>query len=248
VDTFRPELDKKRWYHRFSALTATAGGFDLNRDVLTSHGPLGALYPTNTTHSQKEGDTMSFLYLAPTGMNDPEQPTWGSWAGRYGLNPEFRGKPYYWANQVDAWQGTTHRDNTLKRWAADLQNDFRTRLDWCVKPLQEANHPPVVVVNGKTGQDILRLTVAPGQVKLNAAGSADPDGQQLAYQWFVYAEAGTYPGEVAIAAPDSPEARVQVPAAAAGKTIHVVLSVRDQGVPPLTRYRRVVIACEAAGQ
>jgi hypothetical protein len=247
VDTFRPELDKKRWYHRFSALTATAGGFDLNRDVLTSHGPLGALYPTNTTHSQKEGDTMSFLYLVPTGMNDPEQPTWGSWAGRYGLNPEFRGKPYYWANQADAWQGTTHRDNTLKRWAADLQNDFRARLDWCVKPLQEANHPPVVVVNGKTGQDILRLTVAPGQVKLNAAGSSDPDGKQLAYQWFVYAEAGTNPGDVAIADPDSPEARVQVPADAAGKTIHVVLSVRDQGVPPLTRYRRVVIACEGAG-
>src|SRR5262245_65170598 len=33
VDTFRPELDGKRWYHRFSALTAKAGGFDLRRDV-----------------------------------------------------------------------------------------------------------------------------------------------------------------------------------------------------------------------
>jgi len=31
-----------------------AGGFDLKRDVLTGHGPLGALYPTNTTHPQKE--------------------------------------------------------------------------------------------------------------------------------------------------------------------------------------------------
>ncbi len=244
VDTFRPELDKKRWYHRFSALTATADGFDLKRDVLTGHGPLGALYPTNTTHAQKEGDTMSFLYLAPTGMNDPEQPTWGSWAGRYGLNPEFRGKPYYWANQADAWQGTTHRDNTLKRWAADLQNDFRVRLDWCVKPLREANHPPAAAVNGKGGKDILHLTAAPGKVKLSAAGSSDPDGQKLAYQWFVYPEAGSYRGEVRITDADSPEASVQVPADAAGKTIHVVLAVRDQGVPPLARYRRVVIACE----
>ena len=58
-----PPMDGKRWYHRFSALTATAGGFDLERDVLTGHGPLGALYPTNTTHRQKEGDTMTFLYL-----------------------------------------------------------------------------------------------------------------------------------------------------------------------------------------
>ena len=50
VDTFRPELEGKRWYHRFSELTATAGGFDVKRDVLTGHGPLGALYPTKTTH------------------------------------------------------------------------------------------------------------------------------------------------------------------------------------------------------
>ena len=81
VDTFRPPVDGKRWYHRFSALTATAGGFDLKRDVLTGHGPLGALYPTNTTHWQKEGDTMTFLYLVPTGMNDPEQPAWEAGSG-----------------------------------------------------------------------------------------------------------------------------------------------------------------------
>jgi hypothetical protein len=244
VDTFRPELDKKRWYHRFSALTATAGGFDVQRDVLTGHGPLGALYPTNTTHPQKEGDTMAFLYLMPTGMNDPEQPTWGSWAGRYGPNPEFPGKPYYWANQADAWQGTTHRDNTLKRWAADLQNDFRARLDWCVKSIRETNHPPLVVVNGKGTRDILHVTVAPGPVKLSAAGSSDPDGHELAYRWFVYPEAGSYRGEAAITGADSRDARVDIPAEAAGKTIHVVLAVTDQGTPPLTRYRRVVIACE----
>src|SRR5262245_55283454 len=74
VDTFRPELEGRRWYHRFSALTAKAGGFDLKRDVLTGHGPLGALYPTNTGLQQKEGDTMTFLDLVPTGMNDSMQP------------------------------------------------------------------------------------------------------------------------------------------------------------------------------
>ncbi|HEV8290966.1 MAG TPA: nucleoside hydrolase-like domain-containing protein, partial [Tepidisphaeraceae bacterium] len=61
VDTFRPEVDRKRWYHRFSGITATAGGFDVKRDVLNNHGPLGELYPLNTTHPQKEGDTMTFL-------------------------------------------------------------------------------------------------------------------------------------------------------------------------------------------
>ena len=246
VDTFRPPLEKKRWYHRFSALTATAGGFDLKRDALTGHGPLGALYPTNTTHVQKEGDTMSFLYLVPTGMNEPEQPIWGSWAGRYGHRSEFPGKSYYWANEADAWQGAIHRDNTLRRWAADLQNDFRARLDWCVKSYGEANHPPRVVLNGKVGSEILHLAAPRGHVKLSATGSSDPDGQKLGFTWFVYTEAGSFQGDVAMSGADSPEALVQIPADAVGKSIHVVLAVKDQGNPPLARYRRAVITCVAA--
>jgi hypothetical protein len=138
VNTFQPEQNRRRWYHRFSAITAKAGGFDLVRDVLTGHGPLGALYPTNTTHWQKEGDTPTFLYLVPTGMNDPDQPQWGSWAGRYGPNENFPGKPYYWANQVDAWNGVTNRDNTLARWAAHLcarQSSARAARAWPLGPL-----------------------------------------------------------------------------------------------------------------
>jgi len=61
---------------------------------LVRHDPLGALYRTNTGLAQKEGDTMTFLYLVPTGMNDPNEPTWGSWAGRYGPHEEFPGKEY----------------------------------------------------------------------------------------------------------------------------------------------------------
>src|SRR3954469_6221805 len=43
VDTFRPEVERKRWYWQFSAITAKAGGFDVKRDVLSGHGPLGEL-------------------------------------------------------------------------------------------------------------------------------------------------------------------------------------------------------------
>jgi hypothetical protein len=245
VDTFRPEMERKRWYHRFSAMTATAGGFDLRRDVLTGHGPLGAMYPTNTTHPQKEGDTMSFLYLVPTGMNDPEQPTWGSWAGRYGLNPTFPSKPYYWANATDTWQGSTHRENTLKRWAADLQNDFRVRMDWCVEPFEKANHPPTVVLNGDRSPRVLTLNAPPGLVTLSAAGSSDPDGQPLTYHWSGYSEPGSYRGELNWTDADSNVARLSLPADAVGTTIHALLTVTDNGSPPLTRYRRVVIACQA---
>lgn len=241
VDTFRPEQDGKRWYHRFSALTATAGGFDLKRDVRTGHGPLGALYPANTTHDQKEGDTMTFLYLVPTGMNEPERPTWGSWAGRYGPNENHKGRPYYWANQRDTWRGSTHRDNTLRRWAVHLQNDFKARLDWCVSDFGGANHPPEPEVTGGLSRD-----AAPGDtVALDASGSTDPDKDRLKFEWAVYPEAGSYQGPPpAIRDGASPRASFTVPAADAGQTIHVLLTVTDEGKPPLTRYRRVVVTVE----
>jgi dienelactone hydrolase len=238
VNTFQPPLDGKRWYHRFSALTSTAGGFDLGRDVLTGHGPLGALYPTNTTQWAKEGDSMTFLYLVPTGMNDPEQPGWGSWAGRYGLNTNYSDRPYYWANQFDAWNGATNRDNTLRRWAAHLQNDFKARLDWCVKDFRHANHPPVARVQGE-----LRRTVKSGEtVMLDASGSTDPDGQPLRFEWVYYPEAGTYRGEpIEIANAAAARASFAAPKVDAGQTVHVILMVTDEGSPPLTRYQRVVV-------
>lgn len=238
VDTFRPELDRKRWYHRFSALTATAGGFDLQRDVLTGHGPLGALYPTNTTHRQKEGDTMSFLYLVPTGMNDPMHPEWGSWAGRYGRNPAHPDRQYYWANQQDTWEGSTDRDNTLKRWAAALQNDFRARLDWCVQDPAHANHPPIAKIRG----DRERKARPGAEVTLDGSPSRDPDGQGLRLEWTYYPEPGTYRGEAPVLR-TSGDGKVAftAPPGADRATLHFVLSVTDTGNPPLTRYQRVIV-------
>lgn len=242
VHTFQPEIDRRRWYHRFSAITATAGGFDIERDVRRDHGPLGAMYPTNTTHRQKEGDTMTFLYLVPTGMNDPNQPTWGSWAGRYALRDDQPGKQYYWATAQDSLDGTTHRENTLRRWAAHLQNDFAARMDWCVQTRDKANHPPQVVVNDRAGKAIVRLAAKPGgKVELSAAGTIDPDGDRLAYDWLHYVEAGTYGKAVSIDVRDGPSASVAIPQDAAGKSIHVVLTVTDNGKPPLVGYRRAVI-------
>jgi hypothetical protein len=243
IDTLRPELEGRRWYHRFSAITATAGGFDVHRDVVTGHGPLGALYPTNTGLPQKEGDTMMFLYLVPTGMNDPEQPTWGSWAGRYGRNDGYPDLPYYWANQPDTWQGTLHRENTLSRWAADLQNDFRARLDWCVADYRQANHPPRPRVNG-----LLRRDVAPGdEVVLDAANSTDPDRQELQYHWMYYPETGSHTGPwPALRNAATAVAGFTAPHVATARTIHLVLTVTDCGSPPLSRYARVVVTVRPA--
>lgn len=242
IDTFRPELDRKRWYHRFSALTATAGGFDVVRDVLTQHGPLGALYPTNTTHWQKEGDTMTFLYLVPTGMNDPEQPSWGSWSGRYGPMENAKGRRYFWANQVDAWNGVTNRDNTLSRWAEHLQNDFRARLDWCVKDFAEANHPPIV----RLADGAERFARSGETIVLDASGSTDPDGQRLRFEWIHYPEPGGDGREVKIDNSQSSRATARLPDTKTSATIHFVLIATDTGTPPLTRYARVIVNARPA--
>ncbi|MFO0915045.1 MAG: DUF1593 domain-containing protein [Pirellulales bacterium] len=244
LDALQPPLDGKRWYHRFSALTATAGGFDIQRDVLTNHGPLGALYPTNTGLPQKEGDTMLFLYLVPTGMNDPLEPTWGSWAGRYGLNDtNYPGRKYYWSNQSDTWQGSSHRDNTLARWAADLQHDFAARMDWCVAAeYAQANHRPQALLNGDATQQIIYVDAAPNStVQLSAAGSADPDHDPITVGWSVYPEAGTYHGEIDLSSKTGEAVNFVAPAVTSPQTIHLILRVSDHGSPPLAHYRRAVI-------
>jgi hypothetical protein len=241
VDTFRPELDRKRWYHRFSAITAGAGGFDVERDVRTGHGPLGALYPTNTTQPQKEGDTMAFLYLFPTGMNDPERPEWGSWGGRYGRSELWPDRPYYWANRKDRWRHATDRENTLRRWALALQNEFRARMDWCVKEPADANHPPRAAVRG----EVRRSARSGERVELDASLSSDPDGQPLAFEWSAYPETGTYDGpDLAIDGAASARAALVAPMVDVPRSIHLVVSVTDAGAPPLTRYRRVILTVE----
>lgn len=237
VDTFRPEIDGRRWYHRFSAVTAKAGGFDIERDVRTGHGPLGALYPTNTTHDQKEGDSMSFIYLIPTGMNNPNQPGWGSWAGRYGLQDDSQGRAYYWANVADAWNGTTHREHTLARWAEQLQSDFRARLDWCVKDYDDANHRPVLQI-ADTAPDTVQTGDA---VQLDVASVSDPDGNAVKYSWAYYPEASGAGVSVELQDAETRRARFIAPAVQTRTELHFVLAVTDSGEPPLTASARRVI-------
>ncbi len=243
VNTFQPAFEGKRWYHRFSALTSRAGGFDLVRDALTGHGPLGALYPTNTTHWAKEGDSMSFIHLLPTGMNAPEQPAWGGWAGRYGLNTNAPGRAYYWACEADAWQGATHRDHTLARWAEALQNDFRARLDWCVADdFRKANHRPRAALNGDTGREFVCLEAKPGErVRLSALGSRDPDGHRIRARWTVYPECGTFRGRVELETAEGETTGFTAPEVRAPSTIHVILEVADEGSPRLFDYRRAIV-------
>ena len=129
------------------------------------------------------------------------------------------------------------------RWREPVQHDFAARMDWSVTPeYDDANHNPVAVFRGEAGYDVVYLQAKPGDVvRLDATGSTDPDGDMVAYEWFTYPEPGTYEGEVAIEEPGDQDTRVLIPEGAAGTTIHIVLSVTDDGMPSLTRYRRIVI-------
>lgn len=184
-----------------------------------------------------------FLYLIPTGMNDPLHPTWGSWAGRFGLRegrPE--GANYYWANAADEFKGKTHRDQTLTRWAADLQNDFSARLDWCVSSDSKANHPPIAFLGEDGSKEIKQVEVQPGVItQLDAGMSTDPDRNELTFEWLIYPEPATYKDAVSLKDAATSKVTIEIPHDSKGKTIHLILIVRDKGSPPLAAYRRVIL-------
>jgi hypothetical protein len=137
----------------------------------------------------------------------------------------------------------------LWRWRDAYTRDFQGRMDWCVADYEHANHHPVAVFHGDENRTIVRLQVAGSEVvKLDASGSWDPDNRQkhrpdeLDFIWFVYPEAGTYAGKVALEGIDESIATVPIPDDAAGKQIHVILEVTDRDPEvPLTSYRRIVM-------
>jgi len=235
----------------------------LEANVRTGHGPLGPLYPAKAAGKDgvKEGDTPSFFYVLPDGLSDPEHPEWGNWGGRF--RRSGRGNEYIPAE--DLRNGRPDVLYTIHRWRTAYQNAFEARMDWCVKPFDEANHEPAAGLGGDTTRRVLQVRAEPGtQVKLSAAGSSDPDGDALAYRWWVYREPGSYWAAPPIQHADRPEATLTVPADAAGRTIHVILEVTDSprrkgtvpfsrrenrdsprvtdsGKPPLTAYRRLIL-------
>jgi hypothetical protein len=60
-----------------------------------------------------------------------------------------------------------------------------------------ANHNPDVVVNGRKDRAPVEIDAVVGQpLKLDAAGTTDPDGDTLRFSWFFYSEAGAgIPGQ-----------------------------------------------------
>ena len=230
----------------------------LAENIQQGHGPLGTKYPD--VAYIMEGDTPTFLYLIPNGLNTPENPNYGGWGGRYEhytptLKPEKTWRKDWpetkqetrplWTNAIDSVY-VTKKDSTYAspyvtvwRWREEFQNDFAARMDWTVKSFDEANHPPIPEL---AHADEVEVKSGEG-FYLNAAGTTDPDGDSLSYYWFHYKEAGTYSGTVSFApyAQNMYRVKFTAPEVSKKETLHFILKVTDKGTPALTRYKRVIV-------
>jgi hypothetical protein len=209
------------------------------------HGALGDLYPSynggdpwarrlGPVRGTKEGDTPSFLALVPNGLFDSDRPHLANWGGRSGgekaaqvdvIDPDRAGTP----DDIDP------RLASVYRWRPDFQADFAARLDWCVRPFDQANHAPLVrMAPPRALQGGQAHSIA-----LDARATTDPDGDDLSFAWSL--DPSGVPG-VTIEAADSATPRVRLgPARPAGTTVPLLLTVRDNGVPSLVRYGRTFI-------
>ena len=85
----------------------------------------------------------------------------------------------------------------------------------------------------------------PGQtISLEASATTDPDGHPLQFSWSIYPSSPTLNSQVRIEAHeahDTMNPKVIVSPDLADSQIPLLLTVTDQGKPPLTRYGRILI-------
>jgi len=197
----------------------------ITENVKTDHGPLGALYPQTY---QSEGDSPSFFHLMNTGLRSTANPAYGGWGGRH-----IRESDNFWVDAKDDGD----KLKPLWRFLLDISNDFAARMDWCVNDFENANHPPVAVVEGNIDR-----TVPPGQdIVLDAGASHDPDHDQLSFKWWQYKDAGSAKSDIEFRTSGSGEkAKIVVPDEP-GKSAHIILEVTDNGSPKLKHYQRIIL-------
>ena len=228
----------------------------IETNVRQKHGPLGALYPTKTWTApnphgvMKEGDTPSWFSFLPNGLSDPDHPEWGSWGGRFELDPKRGGgRSRIYRDAPDIVDGEKPDPRAaVWRWRPAFQADFQARLDWCVADERaKATHPPTLTVNGDAGRAPLMLEAAAEQeVKLTIEQAGSGAAAPALVRCFVYPEAGTFRGDAITigVAPDGRTARFTVPGVAEPKTLHVVVEVQSGTQPTPAVYRRVVVTVQ----
>jgi len=137
--------------------TVTSEWLDGN---VRNKGPLGKQYPKFAFIM--EGDTPSYLSLVNNGLVRWWNPGWGR---RYVFRQPYGETHPIWTRGGDLFSRVTSHDTvsgtdgknyvsdqaTIWRWRQAFQNDFAARMDWTIKSFADANHSPIVVVNGQSG-------------------------------------------------------------------------------------------------
>jgi len=126
---------------------------------------------------------------------------------------------------------------TIWRWRDDFQNDFAARMAWATRPYREANHPPVIILEQPE-----MFTVRSGEPFRLGAHASDPDGDSLGFYWFQYPEAGSYKKTIPLTVAENlAQIDLRAPKVDKTETVHFILRVTDKGMPPLSRYKRVIV-------
>ena len=240
----------------------------LAEHIQQGHGPMGAAYPDVAYGMEGDTPSwLGLIPNGLSDPERPDWGGWGGRYELYApAGPVGDAKKYLgdvpvtteprpiWTNAIDNYtppvageygRATRLGDKSFKdfkatlwRWRDDFQNDFAARMMWTTKPYEEANHPPVPVLDQPNA-----ITVRSGERFELRAHATDPDGDSVSLFWFDYPEAGSYKGTVKFDTAENMFAGVWVIAPKVDKpeTVHFILRVTDKGAPPLSRYKRVIV-------
>ena len=222
------ELGKRHWQQ--------------HQDMIQGKGALGKEYPTYKWGV--EGDTPSFLYVMPNGMNDPEDPHQAGWAGYHERGLCADSLTTAWTS----WQEPLRSISVgyKQRFYPDELNDFCARMQWAAEG--KGNHNPRVAVRVLDGSPVknissvapLRITAKAGDtIRLDASKSGDPDGDALTFYWWQQPEIGRTTATIDDAS--TAIATVRIPTDAPSDTIHLICEVHDNSPFHLVAYRRIIV-------
>ena len=238
------ELGKRHWQQ--------------HKENIQGKGALGKEYPTYKWGV--EGDTPSFLYVMPNGLNDPEDPHQAGWAGYHERGICADSLTTAWTSWQEPLRSISVGYKT--RFYPDELNDFMARMQWAAEGRGNLNPyivitpqvefvPPLTFEGASIAMpnDTITITVPPGvekddvfTIRMDASKSFDPDGDGLVFHWWQQPEIGRT--KVTIDQSDQSIATLRIPAEAKDDTIHLICEVHDDGPFHLVAYRRVIISIQ----